>query len=151
MCAFNRLTAGLIAAAMDVTAEAAPPTAFSGPRSAPRSPEVMIYFSHSIGGVPGATGVRPLFGIRIQQVRQVGDFADPAAKGDAMRRREWLSWQADTRSGLHVSDMQLKLGSRLTYDLTSQRFGSPERGLSMQTLGRFASVQRAPLVAAPRP
>ncbi len=148
MCALNRLTAGLIVAALDVTAEAAPPAAFSGSRSAPRSPELMIYFSHPIGSVPGTRGARPLFGIRIQEVRQLGELADPEAKGDARRRREWLSWQADTRSGLHVSDMQLKLGSRLTYDLTQQRFGSPERGLSMQSLGRFTSAQRPPLVAA---
>ena len=125
--------AGLfVAAAMDVAAEAEPRTGFFGPRAAPRTPEVMIYFSRPVGAGPGATGMRPMFGLRVQEVRQVGDSSNPAATADPMRRREWLSWQADMRSAFHVSSMRLKLGSRLTYDLTNYRFGSPKDGLGMQ-------------------
>jgi hypothetical protein len=49
-----------------------------------------------------------------------------------MRRYEWLSWKADMHSDFHVSSMQLKLGSRLTYDLTDARFGLPAHGPGIQ-------------------
>jgi len=130
MCGFNRnrLTAGLIVAAIESAAEAAPPN-FSGHRTAARAPEVMIYFSHSIGG---GTGARSTFEIRAQQVSQIGNSADPRATGDTMRHDPWLSWKADTRADLHISAMQLKLGSRLTYDLTQARFASSAHVEDMQ-------------------
>jgi hypothetical protein len=126
-----RWMAGLFVAALDVAAEAEPRADFFTARSAPRAPEVMIYFSHPLGPVTGTTGLQPTFGLRLQQVQEAGDSGDPAATSDSMRRQQWLSWQANMRSGFHVSTMQLKLGSRLTYDLTSQRFGTPKPGMQL--------------------
>jgi hypothetical protein len=150
MCGFNRstLTAGLIVAAIDVAAEAAPPN-FSSPRIAPSAPEVMIYFSHSFGGAPGATGTRSSFEIRAQQVRQIGNSADPKATGDAMRHQEWLSWKTDTGSDFHVSAMQLRLAKRLTYDLTDPCVAPPTYRLGMPPAA--ASEGNGQLATRPRP
>jgi hypothetical protein len=68
--------------------------------------------------------MRPSFGLRVQQVRQGGNSGDPDA-GDPMQRRQWLNLQMDTRSNFGVSNMRLKFGNRVTYDLTNRRFGSP--------------------------
>ena len=132
--------AGLFVAALDVAAEAEPRADFFNGRSAPRTPEVMIYFSHPVGAVTGATGLQPTFGLRVQQVQEVGDSGDPAATSDSMRRQQWLSWQANMRSAFHVSTMQLKLGSRLTYDLTSQRFGTPKPGMQLAYPSRLGNT-----------
>jgi hypothetical protein len=136
----QRWMAGLFVAALDVAAEAEPRADFFSARSAPRTPEVMIYFSHPVGAVTGATGLQPTFGLRVQQVQEVGDSGDPATTADPMRRQQWLSWQANMRSAFHVSTMQLKLGNRLTYDLTSQRFGSPKQGIQLAYSSRSGNT-----------
>jgi hypothetical protein len=89
----------------------------------------MLYFNHSIGS--GAGSMRPTFGLRVQQVHQAANNGDPEA-ADPMQHRELLNWQMEAHSNLHITDMRVKLGNRLTYDVTNQRFGSPSARSAMQ-------------------
>jgi hypothetical protein len=91
----------------------------------------MLYFSHSIGAGAGSGSMRPTFGLRVQQVRQAGNSGDPEA-GDPMQHRELLNWQMEAHSNLHLSNLRVKLGNRLTYDVTQRRFGSPSNRSAMQ-------------------
>jgi hypothetical protein len=116
---------GLVGLASVAGVQAAPP----GP--APRAPEVMLFFSHSMGGGAGGVGGHPTFGLRVQQIRQGGNNGDPEA-GDPMQHHEWLSVQMNSRADLHFSDMRLKLGNRLTYDVSNRRFGAPPSRSAMQ-------------------
>jgi hypothetical protein len=131
--------------------DAAPHVGFGGPGVAPRAPEIMLYFSHSIGGGAAAGGgsMRPTFGLRVQQVRQGANSGDPEASGDPMQHRELLNWQMQGHSNLHSSDFRVKLGNRLTYDLTNRRFGSPSARSVMQIgLPTQRNSQNAPQVRA---
>lgn len=121
------VTSGLFWIAAAFAADAAPRVA---PGLAPRSPEIMLYFSHSIGGGGGGS-MRPTFGLRVQQVRLGANTGDPEA-GDSMQHRELVNWQMEAHSDLHISDMRVKLGNRVTYDVTNQRFGSPSARSAMQ-------------------
>jgi hypothetical protein len=103
---------------------------FGGPGIAPRSPEVMLYISHTVGGGPGGASARPSFGLRVQQVRQGGNTGDPEA-GDPMQRRQWVNLQMDARSNFAISNMRLKFGNRVTYDVTNRRFGSPRTAIPL--------------------
>jgi len=115
----------LVAAAAD----AAPRAVSFGPGgSAPRAPEIMLYFSHSVGGGAGGGSMRPTFGLRVQQVRQAANNGDPD-QGDGMQHRELLNWQMEARSNMHFSQSRVKLGNKLTYDFASSRFGSPTRSV----------------------
>jgi hypothetical protein len=127
------VTSGLFWIAVSVAVDAAPRGSFFAPGSAPHSPEVMLYFSHSIGGGAGAGGgsMRPTFGLRVQQVHQAANSGDPEA-GDSMQRRELVNWQMEAHSDLHISDLRVKLGNRVTYDVNTQRFGSPSTRSTMQ-------------------
>lgn len=129
------VTSGLFWIAASIAVDAAPRGASFAPGLAPRSPEIMLYFSHSIGGGAGAGGgggpMRPTFGLRVQQVRQGANTGDPDA-GDSMQHRELVNWQMEAHSNLHISDLRVKLGNRLTYDVTNQRFGSPSTRSAMQ-------------------
>jgi hypothetical protein len=127
------VTSGLFWIAAAVAADAAPRGEFFAPGLAPRSPEIMLYFSHSIGGGEGAGGgsIRPTFGLRVQQVRQAANTGDPEA-GDSMQHHELVNWQMEAHSNLHISDLRVKLGNRVTYDVTNQRFGSPSSRSAMQ-------------------
>ena len=100
-------------------AGAAPRGGFAGPGVAPQSPQVMLYFSHSMGagGAP-----RPTFGLRVQQVRQGGNFGDPDS-GDVMHHRELINWQMEAHSNFHLANLRMQLGHRVTYDLLNRRFG----------------------------
>ncbi len=115
------MTAGLVFTAAAAGAHAGPRSGFFGPGAAPQSPEVMLYFSHSIGagGQP-----RPTFGLRVQQVRQASNSGDPES-GDVMHHRELINWQMEAHSNFRPADLRVKLGHRLTYDFTNRRFGSP--------------------------
>ena len=95
----------------------APP---AGPPLAPRTHGFMLYLSQPIGG-PGA-GVRPRFGLRLEQVRMTGNSGAPDA-GDPFQRRTLIGWQIDGRRGLQASDMKLELGGRVTYDVSHGGFG----------------------------
>jgi hypothetical protein len=120
---------GLACLAAAVTVDAAPHAATFGPGGvAPRSPEIMLYFSHAVGGGAGGGSMRPNFGMRVQQIRQGANNGDPE-QGDSMQRRELLNWQMEARSNLHLSQSRLQLGNRLTYDFASSRFGSPTRSV----------------------
>jgi hypothetical protein len=122
----NAVTIGAALVAVAVTAQAAPPGGFT-PILAPRSPQIMLYISHSIGGGAGsaATGfTRPTFGLRVEQVRQGSNMGDPDG-GDAFSHRELINWQMQAHSNFHLSDMRVQLGHRLTYDVTNHQFGSP--------------------------
>jgi hypothetical protein len=134
----SSLATGLLSAVVAVSASAGPRTVFFNPGIAPRAPQLMLYFNHAIGGAPGAAGMRPMFGVRVQQIRQAGNNGDPQLVGDAMQHREWLSWQMDSRSGFHLSNMQLKLGSHVTYDLGNRRFEPLIRASSMQPMDAAA-------------
>ena len=126
------VTGGLLWIAASVAVDAAPRGGFVGPGLAPRSPEIMLYFSHSIGG--GATGggsMRPTFGLRVREVRQASNTGDPEA-GDSMQHRELVNWQMEAHSNLHISDLRVKLGNRVTYDVTNRQFGSPSTRSAMQ-------------------
>lgn len=120
---------GLLCLAAAVTVDAAPRAPYFGPGgAAPRSAEIMLYFSHAVGGGAGGGSMRPNFGLRVLQVHQGANNGDPE-QGDPMQRRELLNWQMDARSNLHLSQSRLKLGNRLTYDFASSRFGSPTRSV----------------------
>jgi len=106
------------------TVSAAPP----GPGPAPRSPQVMLYFSHFVGG--GAGG-RPTFGLKVDQVRQASNLGDPEA-GDAWQHRELINWQLQAHSNLRITDLRVRLGNRVTYDLTNRAFGSPATHRTVQ-------------------
>ena len=118
---------GLVCLAAAITVDAAPRPAYFGPGgTAPHSPEIMLYFSHAVGGGAGGGSMHPNFGLRVQQIHQGANNGDPE-QGDPMQRRELLSWQMDARSNMHLSQSSLKLGNRVTYDFASSRFGSPNR------------------------
>jgi hypothetical protein len=135
------VTGALFWIAASVAADAAPR---GGPGNAPHSPEIMLYFSHSIGGGGGAGGgsMRPTFGLRLQQVHQAANTGDPEA-GDPMQHRELVNWQMEAHSNLHISNLRVKLGNRVTYDVTNQRFGSPSARSAMQ-IG-VPTLRNAPL------
>ncbi len=107
----------LLAASALQCAAASPPPA---PALPPRSPQVMLYFTHAIGGSGGGVGFkRPTFGLRVDQVRENGNSIDPQG-GDPMSHRSLLDWQMEAHHDLRVT-----LGRRLTYDVTNRAFGSP--------------------------
>jgi hypothetical protein len=142
------VTSGLLSVVAAVVADAAPPRpGFFAPGVAPRSPEIMLYVSHSIGTGAGGVPTRPTFGLRVQQVRQASNSGDPEA-GDSMQHRELLNWQMEAHSNLHISAMRVNLGNRLTYDVTAHRFGSPSARSAMQ-IG-LPTLRNAPL-SAPQP
>jgi hypothetical protein len=121
---------GLLCLAAAMTVDAAPRAAYFGPGgAAPHSPEIMLYFSHAVGGGAGGS-MHPNFGLRVQQIHQGANNGDPE-QGDSMQRRELLSWQMDAHSNMHLSQSSVKLGNRVTYDFASSRFGSPN-GSAMQ-------------------
>ena len=136
---------GLVCMVAGANVDAAPRGGFFAPGNAPRAPEIMLYFSHSVGA--GAGSMRPHFGLKVQQVRQANNSGDPES-GDPMQHRELINWQVDGRSNLRLSDMRVKLGNKLTYDVSSHRFGSP--GRSAMQLGtpsvRNSAVSFAPPV-----
>jgi hypothetical protein len=115
---------GLICLAAATRTDATPRGRFLAPGGAPHAPEIMLYFSHSVGGGAGAGTVRPTFGLRVQQVHQAANSGDPE-QGSPMQHRELINWQMEGRPGLRLSDMRVKLGGRLTYDLSTRRFGAP--------------------------
>jgi hypothetical protein len=113
---------GLACIAAVVGANAAPPGL------APRSPAVMLYISHSIGAGGAA---RPTFGLKVDQLRQASNQGDPEA-GDGMQHRELVNWQMEAHSNMHISDLRVQLGHKVTYDLTNRAFGSPATRSTMQ-------------------
>jgi hypothetical protein len=140
---------GLLWIAASVAVDAAPRGGFA-PGMAPRSPEIMLYFSHSIGGgAAGGGSMRPTFGLRLREVRQGSNTGDPEA-GDAMQHRELVNWQMEAHSNLHISDLRVKLGNRVTYDVTSRRFGSPSARSAMQ-IGLPTLRNAPPSPSQPRP
>jgi hypothetical protein len=122
------VTSGLICTAAVFAASAGPRGGYFSPGLAPRSPEVMLYISHSIGA---GSGGRPTFGLKVDQLRQVGDSGDPES-GDVMQHRELVNWQMEAHSNMRISDLRVQLGHRVTYDVTNQRFGSPATRQTMQ-------------------
>lgn len=136
------ITGGLLWIAASVAVEAAPRGGFFSPGLAPRSPEIMLYFSHSIGGADAGGSMRPTFGLRVQQVRQAANTGDPDG-GDSMQHRELVNWQMEAHSDLQISNMRVKLGNRVTYDVTNRRFGSPSGRSAMQI--ELPTLRNAPL------
>ena len=122
--------AALLSSGAAVSATPAPHVGVAGPGVAPRAPQIMLYFSHSIGSFPGATA--PKFGLKVQQVRQAGNSGDPEAAGDPMQERELVNWQMQAHSNLRFSDIRVQLGRRVTYDVTNRKFGSPSTRSALQ-------------------
>jgi hypothetical protein len=122
------VTSGLIWIAAVLAVSAGPRTGYFAQGSAPRSPEVMLYFSHSVGAGGAA---RPTFGLKVDQLRQGANSGDPLG-GDVMQRRELVNWQMEAHSNMHISDLRVRLGHRVTYDLTNRAFGSPETRSTLQ-------------------
>jgi hypothetical protein len=116
------VTSGLLWIAAGAVATAA------SPAGAPRSPEVMLYISHSVGGGGGSS--HPIFGLRVDQIHQGGNSGDPDG-GDAIQHRELVNWQMEAHSNFHISDLRVQLGRRVTYDVTNRSFGSPRSRSSM--------------------
>jgi hypothetical protein len=125
------VTTGVFWMAAAVAADAAPRGGYFAPGSAPRAPEIMLYFNHAIGAGAGGGSMRPTFGLRLQQVRQAANSGDPES-GESMQHRELLNWQMEAHSNLHISDLRVKLGNRVTYDVTHHQFGSPSSRSAMQ-------------------
>ena len=86
--------------------------------------------------------MRPTFGLRVQQIHQAANTGDPEA-GDPMQHHELVNWQMEAHSNLHISDLRVKLGNRVTYDLTGHRFGSPSARSALQ-IG-VPTLRNAPL------
>jgi hypothetical protein len=126
------LTAGLcwIAAA---EVKAAHPV---GPAGAPSAPELMLYFSQSIGA--GGTSAKPKFGLSFSQARQLPNTGDPRS-GDAFQHRELIKWQMQAHS-----DISVELGRRVTYDLTRGAFAA-------QVSGSTIAIERPTLRNGPAP
>ena len=95
-----------------------PPRA--APTSAPRSHGFMLYFSQPLGGGGGV--MRPMFGLRIEQVRMTGNTGAPDG-GDPLQHHALIGWQVEGRRDMRVSDMRVEFGSHLTYDVTRGVFG----------------------------
>ena len=114
-----QLAATSCAALLAASVQAAPPAPGG---LAPRAPQVMLYFSHNLGGGAGSVFGKPTFGLRVQQIRQAGNSGDPEAMNDPLSHRELIDWQLQGRSNLRVS-----LGHRLSYDVSNRTFGKPER------------------------
>jgi hypothetical protein len=91
----------------------------------------MLYFNHAVGAGAGGGSMRPTFGLRVQQVHQAANSGDPDS-GEVMQHRELISWQMEAHSNLHISDLRVKLGNRVTYDVTHHQFGSPSSRSAMQ-------------------
>ena len=125
------ISSGLLWIAAAVAVNAAPRAGYSAPGVAPRAPEIMLYFNHAIGAGAGGGSMRPTFGLRVQQVRQAANSGDPDS-GESMQHRELINWQMEARSNLHISDLRVKLGNRVTYDVTHRQFGSPSSRSAMQ-------------------
>ena len=139
---------GLLSVVAAVAADAGPRPGYFAPGVAPRSPEIMLYVSHSIGAGAGGGPARPTFGLRVQQVRQAANSGDPEA-GESMQHHELVNWQMEAHSNLHISDLRVRLGNRVTYDLTAHRFGSPSTQSAMQ-IG-IPTLRNAPLSPQPGP
>jgi hypothetical protein len=122
------VTSGLLCIAAAIATNAAPRENYFSPGLAPRSPQIMLYLSHSIGA---GSGGRPTFGLKIDQLRQTSNLGDPDG-GDAMQHRELVNWQMEAHSNLHIADLRMQLGHRVTYDLTNRSFGSPATRATMQ-------------------
>jgi hypothetical protein len=124
------VSTGLLWIAAAVAVDAAPRGGYFAPGSAPHAPEIMLYFNHAIGAGAGGS-MRPTFGLRLQQVHQAANSGDPDA-GESMQHRELLNWQMEAHSNLHISDVRVKLGNRVTYDVSHHQFGSPSSRSAMQ-------------------
>lgn len=148
-CGALAICTGLICMAAATSAHAGPRGGFFAPGTAPRAPEIMLYFSHSVGAGAGGESMRPTFGLRVQQVHLASTSGDPQQRGDPMQHRELINWQMEGRSNLHLSNMRVKLGNRLTYDVTAKRFGSPSSLAAMQ-LGTPSMRNGTPNVAPSR-
>jgi len=122
---------GLLWIAAAVAVDAAPRAGYFAPGSAPRAPEIMLYFNHAIGAGAGGGSMRPTFGLRVQQVHQAANSGDPDS-GEVMQHRELINWQMEAHSNLHISDLRVRLGNRVTYDVTHHQFGSPSSRSAMQ-------------------
>jgi hypothetical protein len=109
----------------------------------------MLYFSHSVGAGAGGGSMRPTFGLRVQQVHLAATSGDPQQRGDPLQHRELINWQMEGRPNLHLSNMRVKLGNRLTYDLGAKRFGSPA-SLAAMHLGTPSTRNNVPDVAQAR-
>lgn len=102
-----------------------PPRA--GPTSAPRTHGFMLYFSQPLGG--GGCALRPMFGLRIEQVRMTGNTGAPDG-GDPFQHRALIGWQVEGHRDMRFSDSRVDFGSHLTFDVTRGVFG-PQVSRSM--------------------
>lgn len=128
MCWSGRMTVGLVAMAATVAAVAGPTAPAAGPALAPRTHGFMLYLSQPLGGGAGVGGMRPKFGLRLEQVRMLGNSGAPDA-GDPLQRRELVGWQMEGLGHFSASGMKIELGNRVTYDVSHGAFG-PQRWLS---------------------
>jgi hypothetical protein len=125
-----------------------------GPPLAPRRHGFMLYLSQPLGG-GGGGALHPKFGLRIEQVRMMGNSGAPGA-GDPIQHRALIGWQLEGLSNLHASDMKLELGSRVTYDVTRRAFkpsalhDSETRSPSLRAAFRSASETLPPLAPSSR-
>jgi hypothetical protein len=101
-----------------------------GPPSAPRAHGFMLYLSQPLGGSGGT--LRPKFGLRLEQVRMVGNTAAPES-GDPLQHRALIGWQVEGRRDMRLSDIRVDLGNRMTYDVTRGAFG-PQVSKSVMAL-----------------
>jgi hypothetical protein len=113
-----RLVGSLVCLGAASVGSAAPP----GPSLNPRDHGFMLYLNKPIGGGVGADS-HAKFGFRIEQVRMGGNNGAPDAP-DPMQRRALIGWQmgGGQESGMHLSNMRMELGGRVTYDLSHRSF-----------------------------
>lgn len=107
----------------------------------------MLYFSRPIGGGAGPS-LHPTFGLKLAQVRLMPSSGDPQATNEPMQHRELINWQLGARSFMHLADMRLQFGRRLTWDVSRGSFGRPSQpSIAIAPMALRASLASAP----PRP
>jgi hypothetical protein len=87
----------------------------------------MLYFSRPIGGGAAGPSLHPTFGLKLAQVRLMPSSGDPQATNEPMQHHELVNWQLGGHSGLHLSDMRVQFGRRLTWDVSRGSFGRPSQ------------------------
>jgi hypothetical protein len=104
-----------------LTAAAASGAPAMGPTPERQAPEVTLYFAVPVGMRRSGAPLAKL-GIGLGQVQAAGNLGNPAG-GDAIRRRELLTFDVSPRRAFAAPEMRVTVGGRMTYDLNREVFG----------------------------
>jgi hypothetical protein len=106
-----------------------------------QGPQIMLYFHQPLG----ASGASRTYGLRIEQA-SIPSTSPSASSFGGIHRREILNFEIASRT-----DMHLKLGRRLTWDVGQKEFGLlPLRPSPMFSLPVSSSLRVDPVSAHPQ-